>query len=337
MATLLETIAAEALGLDLGGVTAPSLDGLTATRRLPIVTKAEVHRRFRAIAKKRDRAAGEQIAAGDQVQVSRLAYAGGKLVPGSIRFATWVDDVDATLPGFRERLTGLTVGAAHEVGVVLPDGFPPGLAGKPALFRVDVLAAREVLLPDPMDDAAVAKLGRGKTIDAVMRSLAEEALSDDAALADLDVQNQVLDQLVARLPLKLTEAQLVHELRRRWADGEGAALAERSFDETEQQEALAAFVADPRQRQAGERALRVTVALGLVRQRDQVTLSKDGVTALIESVGKASGVAPDEYRQLLKTDGQLALKFQNLALHVATVDHVMAKAKVTAAPPLEAE
>ena len=315
-------------------VEAPSTEGLEVTVPAPEpLTQDELLRRFHALAREhaevRDRELGEAVVLGDDVQVDVLGYSRGQLIPFSIRSHFWMELApQELLPGFADAIAGSAVGDSLKVDLVLPGTYPvESLRGQPATFVVDLIAAREVRMPDTDSDEFLRQLGRGDTHQAVMDSLADELLEEQADLLWLEAQHLVLEQLASRIEVELPRSLIDEEIRRRWAAAEGEAVAEKEFSVEEQQEALGLWMKDPDTRAEVERRLRAGLALKAVAERDRLQLTSQKTLELLEGSVVAFGLTVAELREAL-VDPTAAAQLKNVAWHLLAVEHVMNQAKV---------
>lgn len=218
----------------------PALDGLRITVSPPRpVTEEAVSERFLAVlrvaAKVEPRAKGALIEAHDEVRVDVLTYANGSLLPfGSMEGLLLTADEGCAIPELGTRLVGLPVGGSAQISARFPADYQvPTLAGQTAVFLVDLKSASQVSLPDFNDEATLASLNLGATLDDVMDALTadltKEADADYLARRRLAVARE----LVRRTPFPLDAALIEHELGRRWLAQEGRFLARRRLSEVE--------------------------------------------------------------------------------------------------------
>ncbi|WP_224243070.1 trigger factor [Hyalangium gracile] len=299
----------------------------------PPLTEEELIRRFNQLlrehARLRAREPGEPVELGDDVQLDIIGYANEKLIPFSIRGELWMELAPQDeLPGFAETLAGSAVGDCVGIELVLPDTYPvKSLRGVRARFMVDLMAAREVVLPDPESEEFLRQLGRGSTLPEVMNALGQELLQEHEDARWLDAQNRVLDVLASRLEVKLPESLIDEEIRRRWEASEGPTVREKNFSPAETHEALQAWRTDPATRAEVERRLRVSMALKAVAERDGLRLEHNEVFGVLEKYMEAYGLKASEVREALATP-ETAAPLRNLAWHLRTVEHVMEQAEI---------
>ncbi|MBN8230114.1 peptidylprolyl isomerase [Corallococcus macrosporus] len=320
---------------DLPEVKAPSLENLNI--RVPQgedLTEEDLLERFhelaRAKAQVRQRAEGEALAMGDDVQLDILGYANGRLIPLSTRVGYWMELApQVMLPGFSEVIAEASVGDSVEVGLVLPDNYPAEqLRGMPARFLVDVKAAREVRMPDTESDAFLQQLGRGSTHEEVMSSIVEEMEGEMADMLWVDARNRVLDEIVARSNVTVPKALVDEEIRRRWQQAEGEVLAQKFFSLEEQQEALDGWLHHPGIREDVERRLKIALVLRAIAQRDKLQLTPQYALELLKESSEPFGITEAQLRESM-LDPAASAQMTDVAWHLLAVEHVMTQARVT--------
>ncbi len=320
----------------LPDVKAPSLEGLKVT--VPAradLTEDDLLRRLHELkrehASMRDRAVGEQVALGDEVQLNTLGYCDGKLIPFSVRVGLWLELApQAPLPGFAEAIAAGTVGDSLEVNLVLPSDYPvEWMRGLPARFVVDLKAAREVVELGDETPALFKALGRGTTLDAVMTSIREELEDELADSLTLEGQERVLDALVSRAKLTVPSTLVEEEIRRRWGQQEGKLLGELGFDAEEQREAMLGWLNDPATRADAEHRLQVALVLRAVAAQAHLELTPAKLEHIAQVAGAASGLSAEQVRAGLRESKDLTAQMAQTAWHLLAVEHVMAAAQVT--------
>lgn len=316
-------------------VKAPSLEGLEV--RIPgpdAVTEAELLGAFQDLRReygaRRDRAFGEDLALGDDVQLDMLGYCEGRLIPFSVRLGLWFPLAPIPgLPGFAEAVQAAQVGDSVTFALQLPDDYPvEALRGRAAHFLVDVRAAREVTLPAEDDAVFLRAAGLGKDVDQAMEVLRARLEQEHDDLLLVEAQEAVLDALASRLDAAVPAELVDEEITRAWNRREGRALEARKFSTEERHEALAAWKSDPATRADAERRLRIALALGAVAKAEKLELTPQRLEALVAEVAAPHGVGPAEAATALRESKRDTEKMAQVAFHLMVVEHVMAKAKV---------
>lgn len=323
--------------VSLPSVKAPSLEGLAV--HVPLaedVTTEDLITRFhekkRELATVRERAEGERVELGDDVQLDMLGYSEGRLVPFSSRFGFWTELAPLqALPGFAEAIAeGGTVGGGLQVLLQLPEDYPvESLRGKPIRFLVDVRAAREVKVPDEESPDFLQKLGLGASLDEVMGRLHEELENELTDSLWVQARDMVLDEVASRTEVDLPRRLVDDEIRRRWATAEGFGMVERDFSVEEQEEAVQAWLSDPATRAEAERRLRIGLALKAVAERDSLVLTPEKLQSLLEQSTEPFGLTKDDVAAALRESPETTRKLHDLGWHLMLVEYVVSKAKVT--------
>lgn len=318
----------------LPDVEAPSLEDLViAMVEPPDITADDLvqrlHDELRAVAPRRERAAGEPCALGDEIVIDTLGYADGMLLPFSVRSGLVTELKELPfLPGLAAGIAGMKVGEGRVVSLAFPPDYPvERWGGKAARVIVDLHAAYELDVPDPTTAQGLAALGRGATLDDVMASLRAEL---DQELGDallLEAQGRVLDELARRVGASVPAAAVDEEITRHWGQLEGGALTRKGFRKEEQEEALALWKQDPELRRDAERRIQVALALKAIAARDGVEVTRADVQELVAVAAEVMGITPAEASRALKEERAEAARVVEIARHLKAVEHVMAKAR----------
>lgn len=241
-------------------VVAPSLDALLVTVEAPRTPTAdEILARYAQGVVRRRREEGEAVGRGDELWVDVIAYVNGALMPGGVRLDCRPDE--ELFRGLADALVGLAVGDAKAVHVTIGDAHPRAeLRGRGAELIVDVVRAYEV-----KQAAAPANL------EAALRHISEQLAREHEDEARAEARDRVLDLLTDRAfegdDAQPADAVVEDELRCRWAEIEGARLAEKGFDA----EALGLWLADPVARAETRRRLRVALTLEAIAAQEKLT------------------------------------------------------------------
>lgn len=120
------------------------------------------------------------------------------------------------IPGFAEQLVGVTAGEHREVRVVFPEDYAAAhLAGKPAVFQVDV---KEVLqrLPAVIDDQLAVAVGL-ENLAELRQEVRQQMERDYAAAARLRLKRALLDKLAERYDFAVPAGMVDMEFENIWA------------------------------------------------------------------------------------------------------------------------
>lgn len=276
------------------------------------------------------RQSGAPIEADDEILVDLVAYANGRVVPGSAKSQVWLTpDDEPALPGLRAVLLGQTIGKSLWAKVKYPEDAPlEAFAKQQLVYAVDVLAARAVT-PVELDAPSLLAAAGVEDVDGLLSVVAQslEAEREQAALAF--AQLAVADAVQARLgPVAIPAAILDAELDHRWSETEGALLRDKGLSVDDLAYARAAFVDDPARRAELEHGLRVTMALGALAVAHDLRPAREDLDARLEQLAALQERPVDEIVDEIKADtGAHASLGQALLLERA-FEWVMARATV---------
>ncbi|PTL75994.1 peptidylprolyl isomerase [Vitiosangium sp. GDMCC 1.1324] len=320
----------------LPSIQAPSLEGLSVAVPAPApVTEDDIMERFDALcrerAPRRERTPGEEVAEGDDVLLDVLGYADGRLIPFSVR-TDWSVEVapEPLLPGFFEALVGATVGLSIGVELVLPETYAvASLRGATARFIVDVKAAHEVTPLEADSPELLTLLDAGATIEDVLQRLAEELFEERETEAQRELQERVMDALIERTHVALSQGLIDEEIRHQWAVVEYPVLVGKGFTPEELDEAWDGWRTDIATRLDAEWRLRGALALQAIAERDEVRPTFEDAEAFHDAITGSTEVSSEELEKLFDTSPTVLQRFENLVMHAATLDHVLSKVEVT--------
>lgn len=198
--------------------------GLKAEKVKPVVTDEELEAEINALAERNsrmieieDRAAalGDTAVIDFEGFIEDKAFDGGKgegfgLVLGSGQF----------IPGFEDQVVGHNKGEEFDVNVTFPEDYgAEELAGKPAVFKVKLHEIKAKELP-VIDDEFAKDVSEFDTLEQLKADNKEKALQRKDKIADEDVENQLIDQLVNDLKGEIPEAMFTNRLEQSIKDFE---------------------------------------------------------------------------------------------------------------------
>jgi trigger factor len=186
--------------------------GIEVGRREPSVdpddvqTELERLRESLASLQTVDRAAGT----GDFVVIDYTGRIDGEAFEGGEARGQVVELGSGRLiPGFEERLDGARAGDELEVEITFPDDYASeDLAGKDAVFTVEVKEVKEKRLPELDDDFAV-EAGGYDSLDELRAELEERLRQADERAVEAEFREAAVDAAVAQAQIEVSH-ELVH-------------------------------------------------------------------------------------------------------------------------------
>ena len=155
-----------------------------------------------------DRAAqdGDEATINFEGFVDEVAFDGGKgekypLVLGSGSF----------IPGFEDQVIGHNVGDSFDVNVTFPEEYQAeDLAGKDAVFKVDLLGLKETILPE-LDDEYVSDTSDFETVDEYKADIRKTLEERKAESAKRIREERAVDKLVELSEVELPEPMIAYQ------------------------------------------------------------------------------------------------------------------------------
>ena len=134
--------------------------------------------------------------------VDGVAFEGGKgenyeLSLGSGQF----------IPGFEEKVEGMSVGDERDIDLVFPEDYKEDLAGKPVLFKVKLNEVKEKILPE-LDDEFAKDVSEFDTLDEYKADIREKMQETKQQDIDETFENTLMEQIVESLEADIPEAMI---------------------------------------------------------------------------------------------------------------------------------
>lgn len=233
------------------------------------------------------------------------------------------------LPGLAEKLVGLHKGETSEFNLVLPEGYPRGLAGRDCLCQVLVREVKEEKLP-ALDDGFAREVGEGfSSLQALQERLREDLRQQAETLADARYRDAIVEELVRTATLEypevLVEREIDHLLRDQASSG-GQGDVERYL----RQIGKTAAELRTELRPQAEVRVRRSLVLSRVAEAEGIVVESAEVDQEIERMVASAGPQGGQFRQLFGgAAGREAIERSLLARR--TLDRLVAIASGQAA------
>lgn len=196
-------------------------------------------------------------------------------------------------------LHGKSVGGSAIIPARLPDDFEPsGFAGAEANLLCTIKAIHRRQEPE-LDDAFAQELG-AESLDDLRQKVREMLLERAKAERDRFVEERIFDELLRRvdvpLPPRLLDEAVDETLSRMVRQ-----LVERGADEAEARAQAAARSEEVRREE--ERALRISLLLERIAERENVRVSDRELEDAVRALARNFGVEPAEMARRLEESG----------------------------------
>ena len=260
--------------------------------------------------------ADREAADGDRVTVSFKGTIDGEAFDGgTAQDVPIVIGSGSMIPGFEEKLTGLSKDADTSITVPFPDDYQAAdLAGKSADFAINVIKVEASALPEVDEEFAkgfgVEEGGVEKLRDDIRANMERELENR----INMDVKTKVMDQLVAKNPLDVPRAIIQEE-------------AETLKQQTSVQQPGTDLPVESFMEDAARR-VKLGMILSEVVKLSAIQVDQDKLQQRIEFMAK-DYEDPDEFIRYYKSNPELLRGIQTLVMEDMVVEWILEQAKVT--------
>lgn len=217
------------------------------------------------------------------------------------------------IPGFEDQLVGLSKGDSTDVEVTFPeDYFVKDLAGKEAIFKVNIQDVKRKELPE-LNDEYVASKTDFKTVEELRANYKERMQKAAEANAKAEYEHELIDLAVANAKFSVPEimiedkiSQMVEEMK--------MSLESRkmSLDMYMQYTSLDMAKIRENQRPVAEENVKTDLVLDAIAKAEDIQVDMADVDAEIAAISAQHGASPEEVKKIIKGNGTMGLLLANI-------------------------
>lgn len=217
------------------------------------------------------------------------------------------------IPGFEDQLVGLSKGDSTDVEVTFPeDYFVKDLAGKEAIFKVNIQDVKRKELPE-LNDEYVASKTEFKTVEDLRANYKERMQKAAEANAKAAYEHELIDLAVANAKFSVPEimiedkiSQMVEEMK--------MSLESRkmSLDMYMQYTGLDMAKIRENQRPVAEENVKTDLVLDAIAKAEDIQVDMADVDAEIAAISAQHGASPEEVKKIIKGNGTMGLLLANI-------------------------
>ena len=217
------------------------------------------------------------------------------------------------IPGFEDQLVGLSKGDSTDVEVTFPEGyFVKDLAGKEAIFKVNIQDVKRKELPE-LNDEYVASKTEFKTVEDLRANYKERMQKAAEANAKAEYEHELIDLAVANAKFSVPEimiedkiSQMVEEMK--------MSLESRkmSLDMYMQYTGLDMAKIRENQRPVAEENVKTDLVLDAIAKAEDIQVDMADVDAEIAAISAQHGASPEEVKKIIKGNGTMGLLLANI-------------------------
>jgi trigger factor len=319
----------------------PEYKGLTVKRESVAVTESDVEHALDVLRQQQSRFQTVERPAqtGDVAVVNYTGSSEGKpileIAPTAKGLATnqafWVEIQPGStsfIPGFADQLLGAKAGDKREVNVEFPAEFvTPQLAGKKAVYQVEVVEIKEKLLP-PIDDALAKGFG-AENLEALRGGIKRDLEHELTTKQNRSVRNQLIRSLLDRVNFELPETAVAQETRNVVYDlvQENAKRGvSRDVIEQQKDQIYSAATSGAKER------VKVAFLLQRIAEKEDIKVSQEEIARRIQYLAGMYQISPEKFaKDLQKRNGLIEIYDQ--IMNEKVIDMLQQNAKVEEVTP----
>ena len=217
------------------------------------------------------------------------------------------------IPGFEDQLVGLSKGDSTDVEVTFPeDYFVKDLAGKEAVFKVNIQDVKRKELPE-LNDEYVASNTDFKTVEELRANYKERMQKAAEANAKAEYEHELIDLAVANAKFSVPEIMIEDKISQ-MVDEMKMSLESRkmSLDMYMQYTGLDMAKIRENQRPVAEENVKTDLVLDAIAKAEDIQVDMADVDAEIAAISAQHGAAPEEVKKIIKGNGTMGLLLANI-------------------------
>lgn len=217
------------------------------------------------------------------------------------------------IPGFEDQLVGLSKGDSTDVEVTFPeDYFVKDLAGKEAVFKVNIQDVKRKELPE-LNDEYVASKTDFKTVEELRANYKERMQKAAEANAKAEYEHELIDMAVANAKFSVPEIMIEDKISQ-MVDEMKMSLESRkmSLDMYMQYTGLDMAKIRENQRPVAEENVKTDLVLDAIAKAEDIQVDMADVDAEIAAISAQHGAAPEEVKKIIKGNGTMGLLLANI-------------------------
>ncbi len=217
------------------------------------------------------------------------------------------------IPGFEDQLVGLSKGDSTDVEVTFPeDYFVKDLAGKEAVFKVNIQDVKRKELPE-LNDEYVASKTDFKTVEELRANYKERMQKAAEANAKAEYEHELIDLAVANAKFSVPEIMIEDKISQ-MVDEMKMSLESRkmSLDMYMQYTGLDMAKIRENQRPVAEENVKADLVLDAIAKAEDIQVDMADVDAEIAAISAQHGAAPEEVKKIIKGNGTMGLLLANI-------------------------
>lgn len=217
------------------------------------------------------------------------------------------------IPGFEDQLVGLSKGDSTDVEVTFPeDYFVKDLAGKEAIFKVNIQDVKRKELPE-LNDEYVASKTDFKTVEELRANYKERMQKAAEANAKAEYEHELIDLAVANAKFSVPEIMIEDKISQMVEEMKMSLKSRKmSLDMYMQYTGLDMAKIRENQRPVAEENVKTDLVLDAIAKAEDIQVDMADVDAEIAAISAQHGASPEEVKKIIKGNGTMGLLLANI-------------------------
>lgn len=217
------------------------------------------------------------------------------------------------IPGFEDQLVGLKKGDSTDVDVTFPEEyFVKELAGKQAIFKVNVQDVKRKELPE-ITDEYVAANSDCKTVEELRASYKERMQKAAENNAQIAYEKALIDLAVANAEFEVPEI-MIEDRVTQMIDEMRMSLEARklTLEQYMQYSGIDMKQLRERQHDAAVENVKTDLVLDAIAKAENIQVSMDDVDSELSAIASQHGATLEDVKKIIKSNGTMGLLLANI-------------------------
>lgn len=217
------------------------------------------------------------------------------------------------IPGFEDQLVGLKKGDSTDVDVTFPEEyFVKELAGKQAIFKVNVQDVKRKELPE-LTDEYVAANSDCKTVEELRASYKERMQKAAENNAQIAYEKALIDLAVANAEFEVPEI-MIEDRVTQMIDEMRMSLEARklTLEQYMQYSGIDMKQLRERQHDAAVENVKTDLVLDAIAKAENIQVSMEDVDSELSAIASQHGATLEDVKRIIKSNGTMGLLLANI-------------------------
>lgn len=217
------------------------------------------------------------------------------------------------IPGFEDQLVGLKKGDSTDVDVTFPEEyFVKELAGKQAIFKVNVQDVKRKELPE-LTDEYVAANSDCKTVEELRASYKERMQKAAENNAQIAYEKSLIDLAVANAEFEVPEI-MIEDRVTQMIDEMRMSLEARklTLEQYMQYSGIDMKQLRERQHDAAVENVKTDLVLDAIAKAENIQVSMEDVDSELSAIASQHGATLEDVKKIIKSNGTMGLLLANI-------------------------